>query len=146
MFTAARLIAALCMAGVAYVASDYARGLYDGVEQFGLFSYINTATGFLCGWIIVGPRAGRGMSAAISNGITGTVALAFWCLMLYALKQTWELSLRRRYDGPLEAVGGVFENALDYGEPLLNTGFFMLLIIGAVVTGVLSEIAARHWR
>ena len=146
MLTAARLIAALCMAGAAYVASEYAKGLYDEIQSFGAFSYINTAIGFLCGWIIVGPRAGRGMSAAISHGITGSAALVFWCVMLYSLKQMWDLALRQRYDGALEAAAGVFEIALDYGEHLLDTGFFMLLIIGALVTAVLSETASRHWR
>ncbi|WP_040544868.1 TrgA family protein [Salipiger bermudensis] len=146
MCTAARLIAALCMAGAAYFTSEYAKGLFDEVQNFGVFSYINTAIGFLCGWIIIGPRAGRGMSAAISHCITGAAALVFWCLMLYSLKQMWDLALRRRYDGAMEAAAGVFEIAIVYGERLLNTGFFMMLIIGALVTAVLSETASRHWR
>ena len=66
--------------------------------------------------------------------------------MLYSLKQMWDLALRRRYDGAMEAAAGVFEIAIDYGERLLNTGFFMMLIIGALVTAVLSETASRHWR
>ncbi|MBY6005938.1 TrgA family protein [Salipiger bermudensis] len=146
MFTAARLIAALCMAGMAYVASEYIKLLFDEIQRFGNFNYINAAVGFLCGWIIVGPRAGRGMAAAISHCITATVMLVFWCLLVYSLVDMWELAMRHRYSGPMDAVNGVFEIALEYGAYLLDTGLAFLLAIGALVTAVFSEIASRHWR
>lgn len=146
MFTAARLIAALCMAGMAYVASEYSKYLFDEIQRFGHFSYINTAVGFLCGWIIVGPRAGRGMAAAISHSLTASVMLLFWCLLIYALMDMWELAMKHRYSGPMDALDGVFEIGLDYGVHLLDPGLALVLGVGSLITAVLSETASRHWR
>lgn len=146
MFTAARLIAALCLAILAWLASDYVMGLMPERENFGMFAYANTVIGFLCGWVIVGPRAGRGGAAAISHGVTGVVAAILWALFLHATNEMVDLAMRHRYDGALDAFAAIFEIAVEYGALLLDTGFIMLMVIGAVVVGVLPEIASRHWR
>lgn len=52
------MIAALCLAGLAWLGSDYVMGLMPEREHFGMFPYINTLIGFLCGWIIVGRGPG----------------------------------------------------------------------------------------
>ncbi|MBU2962138.1 TrgA family protein [Citreicella sp. C3M06] len=146
MFTAARMIAALCLAGLAWLGSDYVMGLMPEREHFGMFPYINTLIGFLCGWIIVGPRAGRGTAAAISHGFTGVVAALIWVLLLHSTVEMVDLAMKHRYGGALDAFAAIFEIAVEYGALLLNTGFIMLMVIGAVVTGFLPEIASRHWR
>ncbi|APX25070.1 MULTISPECIES: TrgA family protein [Salipiger] len=146
MFTAARLIAALCLAAVGYLGSVYVHKLMPDIQDFGILDYVNAAIGFLCGWIIVGPRAGRGMSAALSHGITGTVALVFWALMVQAANEMVHLALRHRYSSAMDAFAAIFEIAAEYGALLLDTGFFLLMVLGAVVTGILSESASRRWR
>lgn len=146
MFTAARLVAALCLAGLGWFASEYVRMLMPDVTNFGYFNYVNLAVGFLCGWIIVGPRAGRGMSSAISHGITGTVALIFWGLFVQSSNEMFRLAMRHRYDGPVEALAAIFEIGVEYGSLLVDTGFIFLAIAGALVTGILSEVAAKYWR
>jgi hypothetical protein len=146
MFTAARLIAALCMAALGYIGSQYVHRLLPDILNFGILDYVNAGLGFLCGWLIVGPRAGRGMSAAISHGITGTAALIFWGLFVQSLNEMVHLSLRHRYHGAMEAAAAVFEIMVDYGALLLDPGFILLAVVGAVVTGFLTEVAARNWR
>ena len=146
MFTAARLIAALCLAVFGYLGSEYVKTLMPQSTTFGIFTYVNTVLGFLCGWIIVGPRAGRGTAAAVSHGITGAVALILWALLGQAANEMVRLALRHRYHSLLEALAAVFEIAVEFGAVLLDPGFFLLMAVGAVVTGLLSETAARHWR
>lgn len=146
MFTAARLIAALCLAGLGYLGSEYVKVLVDESKSYGFFTYYNTAIGFFCGWIIVGPRAGRGMASAISHGVTGTAALVFWALLLQAVNEMVDEAMSHKYHGPMEAFAAIFELMVEFGATLLDTGFIMMLVIGALVAGCLSEIASRYWR
>ncbi|EIE52255.1 tellurium resistance protein [Salipiger aestuarii] len=146
MFTAARLIAALCLAILAWLGADYVMRLMPERDHFGMFAYTSVVIGFLCGWIIVGPRAGRGSAAAISHGVTGVVVAILWALFLHATNEMVDLAMRHRYDGALEAFAAIFEIAVEYGTLLLDTGFMMLMVIGALVTGLLPELASRHWR
>lgn len=146
MFTAARLIAALCLAFLAWMGSDYVMLLMPEREHFGIFPHINTVIGFLCGWVIVGPRAGRGVAAGISHGVTGVVAALLWVLLVHATAEMIDLAMKHRYDGALDAFAAIFEIAVEYAAMLLDTGFIMLMAIGAVVIGLLPEIASRHWR
>lgn len=146
MFTAARMVAALCMTVLAWLGVDYVTGLVPDKESFGPLPYVAMAIGFLCGWIIIGPRAGRGGAAAISHGLTGVVAAIFWVMLAVSVDEMVDLAMRHRYNGALDAFGAIFEIAVDEGKILLDTGFFMMMAIGAIVVGILPEIASRHWR
>ncbi len=146
MFTAARLIAALCLAILAWLGSAEVMRLMPERHNFGVFSQVNAMIGFLCGWVIVGPRAGRGGAAAISHGVTGVVAAILWALLVHATAEMTDLAMRHRYGGPLEAFAAIFEIAVEYAAMLADTGFVMLMAIGAVLVGLVPEFASRHWR
>ncbi len=146
MPTAAKMVAALCLAALGYAASEMIKTLLPASTDFGIFSLVNAVLGFLCGWIIVGTRAGRGFSAAISNGFTGMVALVFWGLFIQAANEMTRLAMRHRYDGPVEALAAVFEIMVDYGKDMLNPGLLLLLLVGSIVVGLISELAGKHWR
>lgn len=149
MPTAARLVAAIALAALGWFASELIKPLIEaqtGRTEFGAFSAINLVIGAVCGWIVIGKRAGRGYSAAIGNGITGTAALVFWGLFVQAVAEMVRLSLARRYDGPIEAIAAVFELIVDYGAYLLDAQVLVALFAGAIVAGVSSEYAARRWR
>ncbi|MBN9886618.1 TrgA family protein [Salipiger abyssi] len=146
MFTAARLVAALCMLVLAYFGSQYIKTLPEETTDFGIFTQVNCVIGFLCGWIIVGPRAGRGMASAVSHGITGVVALILWGLFVQSANEMVRLAMRHRYHSAMEAFAAIFEIGIDFGQILLDSGFFTMMLAGAIVTGLLSETASRHWR
>jgi hypothetical protein len=146
MPTAAKLVAALLLGALGLVASEVIKTILPASTDFGMFSLVNTAIGFVCGWIIVGNRAGRGFSAAISNGFTGMVALVFWGLFVQAANEMTRLAMRHRYDGPVEALADVFQIMVDYGAQMLNAQLLLLLLLGSIGVGLLSEIASRHWR
>ncbi len=146
MPTAAKAIAALCLAALAYISSELVKTLLPEIVNWGNFSIWNAALGAVVGWFVVGSRAGRGTKDAIGNGITGVAALIFWALFLHASYEMFQLSMKRRFDGPVEAFAAVFEIGIEYGSLFLNPMMIVVFIIGALVTGYLSEYAARHWK
>ena len=146
MPTAAKLVAGLCLAVLAFATSELIKTILPASTDFGIFSILNAGIGFVCGWLIIGGRAGRGMSAAISNGFTGTVALVFWGLFIQAINEMTGLAMRHRYDGPIEAFAGTFEILVDFGQQIIEPRVILLLLVGGVVTGILAEFAAGRWR
>ena len=146
MPTAAKAIAALCLAALGYLASEVVKTLLPEIENFGRFSEINALIGAIVGWIIVGKRAGRGTKDAIGNGLTGVAALLFWTLFFHASLEMFDLALKRRFDGPVEAFSAIFEIAIEYMGLLMNPMMIATLLIGALLTGYFSEYAARRWK
>jgi len=146
MPTAAKAIAALCLAALAYLASELVKTLLPEIVNFGRFSGYNAAIGAVVGWIIVGKRAGRGTKDAIANGLTGVAGLIFWTLAFHASIEMFRMSMKRRFDGPVEAFSAIFEIAVEYGALLMNPMMIATLLVGALLTGYLSEYAARHWK
>ena len=146
MPTAARLIAALVLAATAWVTSQTVKPyLPEGID-FGWFDYLNVVLGLVIGWIVIGRRAGRGLSAAIGNGVTAAAVLAFWAIFLQASYEMLRQSMNRRYDGPTEAILDVFQMCLEYGLHLINLDVIGPLIVGGILAGILSELANRIWR
>lgn len=146
MPTAAKAIAALCLAALGFLASELVKTLLPEIKNWGSFSLVNAGIGGLVGWIVVGNRAGRGTKDAIANGLTGVVAMIFWALFLHASYEMFQLSMKRRFDGPVEAFAAIFEITIEYGTILINPMMIAVFVIGALVTGYLSEAAARNWK
>ncbi len=139
MPTAGRLVAALCLAGVGWIGSEMMRPLLPPETDFGWFNEVNLALGLVCGWVVTGRRLGRGYAHGFSAGLTGLGALIFWALFFQSLNEMLVMALRRRYDGPVEAIVGMFEIALDYGRYLLDGPLVGVLLTGGVLTGIIAE-------
>ena len=144
MPTAARVIAAFCLAALAWLVSDQIKPLFDEDKNFGNFNLINLAIGAVVGWQVIGSRAGRGTSAAINNGLTGGVLLVFWALLFHSSYKMFQVSMRGRYDGAFEAGAAIFqimaENAILIATPLIIT----TLLVGSAVSGLLAEFTAKR--
>ena len=61
MPTAARLMAALCLAVVGLVVSEMVKPLMPESTDFGYFVQVNIVLGLGVGWFVMGRRAGRGI-------------------------------------------------------------------------------------
>ncbi|MGH1353944.1 MAG: TrgA family protein [Thalassovita sp.] len=146
MPTAARLIAALVLAATAWLTSQAVKPYLPEGTDFGWFDYLNVALAVVIGWIVIGRRAGRGLSASVGNGITAAAVLAFWAIFLQAANEMLRLSLNRRYDGPTDAILDVFDMCLEFGTHLIHLDVIGPLLIGGILAGVLSELANRVWR
>lgn len=146
MPTAARLIAALVLAATAWITSQMVKPYLPEGTDFGWFEYLNTGLGVVIGWITIGSRAGRGRSAAIGNGITAAVVVAFWAIFLQAFYEMLEQSMNRRYKGPTDAILDVFDMCWEFALHLAHLDVAGPLLLGGIAAGILSELASRVWR
>lgn len=146
MPNAARLVAATSLALLAFVLSGQVMTQMPEGAGFGYFTLVNMVIAILVGWIAMGKRAGRGTTAAINNGLTGVVSLLFWALFVHGGYEMMRQALRHRFDGPFDAVLGIFENGLDYAAVLLAPHILATIAIGSVLAGLATEQAWRRWR
>lgn len=146
MPTAARLVAAILMAVLAWVLSDLVRPLMPEGTDFGYFNYINAFIGLCVGWTVVGSRGGHGFVPGINNGLTGTAVLFIWTIAVHSCAEMFRLAMRNRYDGPMEAIAGIFLIASDFGATIATVPVLVTAVIGALIIGPATEYAATHWR
>lgn len=146
MPTAAKLVAALVFALIGFLAAEIFKPQMPEGTQFGWFSPICAGIGLLCGWIIMGSLAGRGLRVALGSGVRTAVTVAFWALIGFSIYEMLLRSTRLRYDGPMEAVLAAFDLALDYGRLMLVPDVLAVLLVGGALGGALVEWAARQWR
>lgn len=146
MPTAARLMAAACLAVVAYAISQMVMPLMPESTDFGYFVQINIILGLIAGWTVMGRRAGRGLTPAINNGLTGVFVLMLWGIGVQAIYEMMRLAMRHRYDGPFEAITAVFQIGAEYALVIATIPMAGALVLGAVVSGLLTEYAAKNWR
>ncbi len=153
MPTAARAVAAVAFAGVAFMAAEvYKPGLTPDT-QWGRFSTICAGIGVICGWMIAGARRRTGWLPAGATGMRTAVTIVFWALLLFSLREMVLRSMKRLYDGVTEAVVGTFNIMLVYGEAIWRTygtgelryETLIVLLAGGFLAGVLTEWAGRQW-
>ncbi len=147
MPTAARLVAALAFAVVAFAAARAYVPLLPEGTQVRLFAPVAALIGAATGWWVMGPLAGRGWGAAIGFGMRSAATAVFWAALLFSGREMILRSINRRYGGPMEAVVGTFDIALDYVRLLVSDPRVpAVLVLGGALGGLMAEVAARRWR
>ncbi|MDA7965268.1 TrgA family protein [Ruegeria sp.] len=146
MPTATRLVAAFCLLVVAFIVSSMIIANGEEGKSYGYFTYVNMIIGVVCGWKIMGKRAGRGWTAALNNGLTGMASLVFWGLFVQGTYEMFRQAMRNRFGGPFDALSAVFTLSVEFAQQLLVPEILWTLAIGAVVAGLASEEAWRRWR
>lgn len=146
MPNAAKLVGALAMAVLAFVASGMVMGMFEETTNFGWFIQVNIGLGLLVGWMVIGSRAGRGMISAINVGLTAPLVLVFWALFVQSCNEMVRLAMKNRYDDPFEAVVAVFEIGSDWALMLASIPLWVTLLVGGVMSGLAAEYASRRWR
>jgi len=142
---AAKLFAAGSLAILAFIVSGQYMPLMPEGTDFGYFTFVNMGLGIVCGWAIMGRRAGRGLTAAINNGLTGMAAMVFWALFVQGSYEMFRQAMRNRYGGPLEALSSIFTIALEYGLIMLVPSIIVTLLVGGVVAGMAADYAKKRW-
>ncbi|MCC7321723.1 MAG: TrgA family protein [Rubellimicrobium sp.] len=149
MPTAARLAAAILFAVLLWLAAELALPAFPLAEQAEprWFAPINAGAGLILGWRILGTRSGgQSWAGAVGQGLTTLAAALIVGLFLSAAVRMVELSLRRIYDGPAEAVVAVFALMAEIGRTAALPHVLALLVAGAAVAGILAEWVGRHFR
>lgn len=143
---AAKFIAALLIGGVAYIVSFQIMPLMPDSTDFGSFVYVNTILGIATGWVIMGKRAGRGVTAAINNGLGGSLMLVLWGLFVHACYQMFDRAMDNWYSGFMAAIAAIFQFMAEYALILLDPMVIFSLAAGGVLAGLATEYAWRTWR
>lgn len=143
---AARLIAAICIGLIAYVTSLQIIPLMPESTDFGSFAYMNAILGIVTGWTVMGKRAGRGVTAAINNGLGGAFMLVLWGLFLHSCYQMFDRALDNWYNGFFAAIAAIFQFMAEFALLLLDPLLLLTLAAGGIIAGLLTEYAWRTWR
>ena len=143
---AAKLMAALGLAVLAFVLSGMVMELFEEDTNFGWFVYVNVVIGVVVGWITVGRRAGRGWVSAINVGFTGGFLLVFWALFIQACNEMVDRAMKNRYDNAGEAIIAVFELGAEFAVFIATVRIALTVVIGGVLTGLLTEYVWQRYR
>ena len=148
MPTAGKLAAAVLFALIFWSASTQALQYYIAQDEALplWFHPVNTGLAIVLGWIIAGSRAGRaGWMGAISYGLTAGISIAVACLFAQSFVRMIQLSLRRYYDGPGEAVVGVFGLMYDNALIVGRADVVLTILLGSILAGLAIEWTGRHF-
>lgn len=146
MPTAAKLFAALAFAVLAFFAAEILKPHMPEGTQFGNFSFYCALIGLVSGWRVMGPAAGRGWREAMNAGVGTAAVMVAIALLIFSIYQMLVLAFRRTYDGPMEAIVGIFGVGVGYVMELLAWDVLAVLVVGGALAGMLSEWAARRWK
>lgn len=146
MPTAAKLVAALAFAALGYLAAEVFKVSMPERTVWGHFSLISAGTGLLCGWALMGDLAGQGYRAAMGYGLRTMIQAVGLLVIGFSIYDAVLRSTKLRYDGPMEAVLGMFELALDYLGKMATAPMIGTLLLGGVLGGVAAEWAGRRWK
>jgi hypothetical protein len=146
MPTAAKLFGAAAFAILGWLSANiYANAMPEG-SQTGLMREIVAFLGLVIGWRVAGGNAGKGYSPAVGTGLRAGIILVFFALLGFAIYKMVLLSMQMRYDGPMDAVLGVFDLMMEYGSVMLTSQMIGTLVVGSVLGGWIAEFGARHWK
>jgi hypothetical protein len=145
MPTAAKLVAALFFAVVAFLAAEEFKPLMPPHTQFGRFTLLCAAIGLFTGWRVMGSRAGRGWTTALGVGLTTSAMMTLAALFLFSFRETVLRSMNRRYDGPLDATVGTFGIMVEHLAFMGDAQLIGILVAGGLLGGLAAEAAGRRW-
>lgn len=145
MPTAASLFAAIFFAILGWFTADLIKPLLPEGTAVGLFSPVSAGFGLLVGWVFVGRRINAAHSGGFGIGLTGSVLLIFWVSLAFSGYEMLRFSMRKRYDGPVEALQDMFRILVEYLWLAATPSVIGALVVGGLVGGWLTERVANRW-
>jgi hypothetical protein len=146
MPTAAKLVAGVLFFLVGWQAAVYTLLTFPPEMPATYFPLTIGLIGLWQGWMVSGARAGQGIGSAFGNGLRCSVQIAFFGLLLFALRTMFARSANLRYSAPWEAVTATFDLFIEYFMQSLTIPVWSTLLIGGALCGLVVEAAARVWR
>lgn len=148
MPTAARIVAAVCIAFIAWVVSGLVKLQMPDRGSFGYFVPICVIVGATCGWTILGRRADRGKlgyGGGMAVGLTALAMTIFWVLILISGYESFSIAMHRTYHDPMKVIYNMYPIARDYLLLMNDTTILAWLGAGGAITGVLAHMAGHKW-
>ncbi|MGV8955863.1 MAG: TrgA family protein [Cypionkella sp.] len=147
MPTASKLAAAVAFALVAFfTANAFATHMPEGSNP-GWIREVSALTGAIVGWLTIGRHgAGNDTVAAAGAGIRTSLLTAIWVLLGFSIYLMIRKSMRMMYDGPMDAVLGIFDVMIEQGKQMGQVDVLAILGVGGAVGGIVTRWAGRRWR
>ena len=146
MPTAAKAVAAASFAVAGWMTAHAYVPNMPVPTSVGFFRELTAALGAIVGWRVMGTSVGKGYVAAVGSGWKTMIIMVFFALLLFGIYEMLQLSVRMRYDRPMEAVVDVFNRMLERSVPLLSAGVLGVMAVGGGIAGMVTENASRRWR
>lgn len=147
MPTAAKLFAAVFFAFAAFFAAHlYTISLPEG-RGAGVLREVSAVVGVLCGWFIMGPVAHRSVRRidAMGAGIRTSFTIVIFVVLIFACVEVFDRAIKGRYQTPMDAVLGVFENGLAMIQAAIRPDVLAVLLLGGLFGGALAHWAGKRW-
>lgn len=145
MPTAAKAVSAILFGGLFYYLTTLSIVTFDDGLLPKWYYEVNVLIAAIGGWRILGERAGRSYSYAISHSVTTLVAIVFWVLLSHGFSEMIKQSLRNQYDTVMDAIPGSFGNSLDLGKQLATSEILVTMVIATLVIAFVVEFTSRRW-
>jgi hypothetical protein len=145
MPTGAKAMAAVSFAIVGWITANAYVPNMPEANSVGYLREMIGLLGAVVGWRVMGNAVGKGYFQAIGSGWKTMIVLVFFALLLFSIYEMLQLSVRLRYEGPMEAVLDVFKRMMDRSVPLLTVPVLAAMVIGGGIAGVMTENASRRW-
>jgi len=145
MPTAPKLIAGIYFLILAWFCADLVVPLLPEGTQTPWLHETMAVIGAICGWIMSGSRAGDGTHAGFGYGLTTVAMIVFWGVLVFSGNEMLKLSMKRRYDGAVEALQAMVSIGLEYLVLIGIPSIVGALVVGGLFGGWLTEWVAKRW-
>lgn len=146
MPTMAKLISAILLGILGYVAADRIAAHMPEEVRKGMLMPVSVIAGIVVGWRFMGRRAVGNMSSAIGIGLSAVVIQVLVAVFAFAFSDMIRRSLRKAYGGnPVEALEDMFQIAIEHMQYLLPGDVLVVLLGGGALCGIIATIVARRW-
>lgn len=146
MPTAAKLAAAILFGALAWWVSEMIKPLFPEGTDLGRFAEYNAALGAVIGWRVAGSRARTTWPNAVAYGITAALGTVLLGLLVYSTSRMLRQSVRKVYEGPMEALADVVRIMLENFQLVARPEIVTTLLVGGVLAGLMTEWVARNYR
>lgn len=139
------MIGALFFVALGYFAADLVKPLLpEGTRTVWLNETV-AFMGLIFGWNMAGARVGDGYRASIGYGLTAAALVVFWSVIAFAGAEMLEMSIDKRFKGPMQAVKASFGIAWDMFRLIGTREIILTAVIGGMFGGWLCEWASKRW-
>ena len=149
MPTGARLVSAIFYGFLAYVGAQIVHAIYEAEIGYDLdwwfFAEITAVVGILVGWKFAGTKVGDGYYLGMQNGLISTLILVFYAVLLWAIVEMVQESMKLKYPGATAAVVDIFRIAIEYVKSIAKPTFLITMAIGGLIGGYLAEWSSRRY-
>lgn len=146
MPTAAKLVAALSFAFLAFVVGTQIEATMPEDQRVGYLYPVAIAAGAIAGWLISGAAKRASYLEAASTGMRSSVIATAMALFAFSLGTMLHIAMRGRYRGPMDALLDIIDQFFDFGALLLHTPVAVAILLGGALAGMVTETAGRRWR